>query len=112
MKNIPVDPTRVRILAAGNATPATNRDGTPRTNRDGKPLYNLPVLVLAEGSRAEATSIRLPGPVAPLPELAPLRFVGLVAWFWQMENGRSGISLTAAEVHPDAPRAGGAPGAR
>jgi hypothetical protein len=112
MKNIPVDSTRTRILAAGNATPATNRDGTPRTNRDGKPLYNLPVLVLAEGSRAEATSIRLPGPVAPLPELAPLRFVGLVAWYWQMENGRSGISLTATEVQPDGPRVGGSPGAR
>lgn len=75
MKNIPFDPTRVRILAAGNATPATNRDGTPRVNRDRKPLYNLPVLVLAEGSRAEATSIRLPGPVAPLPERRQVSFV-------------------------------------
>lgn len=112
MKNIPIDPTRVRILAAGAATPATNRDGTPRLNRESKPLYNVPVLILADGSRPEATNVRVPGPVAPVAELTPLRFVGLVAWYWQMDNGRSGISLTASEVHSDIVRPSSNPGAR
>jgi hypothetical protein len=101
MRTIPVDPHRVRILCAGPATPATNMDGTPRLSRDGKTLFNLPVLVLADGTRPEATNVRLPGPFPVIAELTALRFVGLVAWYWQMDNGRSGISLTATEVHQE-----------
>lgn len=85
-------------------------DGSARLSRDGKPLFNLPILVLADGSRPEATSVRLPGPFPVIAELASIRFTGLVAWFWQMDNGKSGVSLTASEVHPEASgRTGAAP---
>lgn len=113
MKNIPIDPTRVRILTAGPATPATNLDGSPRLTRDGRPLTNIPVLVLVEGSRAESATVRVPSPVPVFAELTPLRLVGFVAWYWTLDNGRSGISLTATEAHPEsAPRPGTPTGAR
>jgi hypothetical protein len=82
--------------------------------RAGKPLTNVPILVLAEGGRAESITVRVPSPVASVPDLAPLRFVGLVAWYWTLDNGRSGVSLTADAVEviqgrPEAARAPGAP---
>lgn len=113
MKNIPIDPSRVRILVAGPASPATNQDGSPRLSRDGRPLANLPVLVLVEGSRAESANVRVPGPVPAFPELTPLRLVGFVAWYWTLDNGKSGVSLTAAEAHAEqAPRPATPAGAR
>lgn len=98
MKRIPVDTSRIRILAAGQPAPATNPDGSARTNRAGQALTNVPVLVLAEGGRPESVNVRVPSPVPTLPDLAPLRFVGLIAWFWTLDNGRSGVSLTAESL--------------
>jgi len=99
MKRIPVDTTRLRILAAGQPAPATNPDGSARLNRAGQALTNVPVLVLAEGGRPESVNVRVPSPVPTLDDLAPLRFTGLVAWHWTLDNGRSGVSLTAEAVH-------------
>lgn len=104
MRSIPIDQSKVRVLAAGAATPATNPDGTPRVSRDGRPLSNLPVLLLAEGSRPEAATVRIPGAIPAFAELTPLRFTDFVAWYWTLDNGRSGISLTASAVQPEAPR--------
>jgi hypothetical protein len=114
MRRIPVDQSRLRILSAGPPAPATQPDGSPRLNRAGQALTNVPVLVLAEGGRAESLTVRVPSPAPALPELAPLRFGGLVAWYWTLDNGRSGISLTAdtVEVIPvraDVTRAPSAP---
>lgn len=109
MKRIPVDTTRLRILAAGQPAPATNPDGSPRLNRAGQALTNVPVLVLAEGGRPESENVRVPSPVPALADLATLRFVGLVAWHWTLDNGRSGVSLTAEGIHVEGtPRPGGA----
>ncbi len=109
MKRIPVDTTRLRILAAGQPVPATNPDGSARLNRAGQALTNVPVLVLAEGGRAESENVRVPSPVPALADLAPLRFTDLVAWYWTLDNGRSGVSLTAEGVHLEgAPRPSGA----
>lgn len=112
MRNLPIDPARIRILAAGQPTPATNLDGSPRLGRDGRPLANLPVLVLSEGSRPESATVRLPGPVPAFPDLTPIRLVGLTAFFWKLDNGKSGISLTALEAQPDTARPAATPVAR
>jgi hypothetical protein len=101
MKRIPVDTTKLRILAAGQPAPATNPDGSPRLNRAGQALTNVPVLVLAEGGRAESVNVRVPSQVPPLGDLTALRFTGLVAWYWTLDTGRSGVSLTAEAVHVD-----------
>lgn len=110
MKRIPVDTTKLRILAAGQPAPATNPDGSPRMNRAGQALTNVPVLILAEGGRPESVNVRVPSPVPALGDLAPLRFAGLLAWHWTLDNGRSGVSLTAEAVQADgaskAPSAG------
>lgn len=109
MKRIPVDTTRLRMLAAGRPSPATTPDGSPRLNRAGQPLTNVPVLVLAEGGRPESVNVRVSSPVPTLADLAPLRFTGLVAWYWTLDNGRSGVSLSAEAVQVEAsPRPTGA----
>lgn len=112
MKRIPVDTTKLRILAAGQPTPATNPDGSPRVNRAGQALTNVPVLVLAEGGRPESVNVRVPSPVPALGDLAPLRFSGLVAWHWTLDNGRSGVSLTAEAIQVDGASKGGSAGSR
>lgn len=113
MKRIPVDTTRLRTLAAGQPAAATNPDGSPRLNRAGQALTNVPVLVLAEGGRPESVNVRVPSPVPALGDLAPLRFTGLVAWHWTLDNGRSGVSLTAEAVHVEGtPKATGGAGGR
>ena len=112
MKRIPVDTTRLRILAAGQPAPATNPDGSPRRNRAGQALTNVPVLVLAQGGRPEAVNVRVPSPVLSLGDLAPLRFTGLIAWHWTLDNGRSGVSLTAEAVQVEGSSKAGGAGSR
>lgn len=112
MKRIPVDTTKLRILAAGQPAPATNPDGSPRVNRAGQALTNVPVLVLAEGGRPESVNVRVPSPVPALGDLAPLRFPGLVAWHWTLDNGRSGVSLTAEAIQVAGSSKAGSAGSR
>lgn len=100
MRNIPVDPA-VRIVVAGQATAATTDTGEARTDKSGRALVNLPVIaVLADGS-AEPFSVRVPGPVASMPALTPVRLSGLVGRPWSMPaTGRSGVSFSASAVEP------------
>jgi hypothetical protein len=113
MKHIPIDPARIRVLVAGPSSPATNQDGSPRTSREGQPLANLPVLVLADGHRPEPVTVRVPGPLNDFPMLMPIRLTGFAAMFWTLDNGRSGLTLTATAVQPEQPqRAGEQNGAR
>ncbi len=99
MKTIPVDCTKLSLLVAGPIQPATAPDGTPRRDRAGRPLYNVPVVVMAEGGNADTMTVRVPGPVPQLPPLTPVRLTGLVARPWAME-GRSGVSFAAEAVQP------------
>ena len=100
MRSIPVDTTRMTTLVGGAIQPATQQDGTPRRDRNGQPLFNVPVLVVVEGANPDTLVVRVPGPVAQVPSLTPVKLVGLVARPWSMDGGRSGVSFSADSVQP------------
>lgn len=100
MKTIPVDTTRLTFMVGGAIQPATQPDGTPKRNRNGQALWNAPVVVVSDGSNAEAFVVRIPGPVPQVAPLTPVKLVGLTARPWTMEGGRSGVSFTAESVQP------------
>jgi hypothetical protein len=87
-------------LVGGAIQPATQQDGTPRRDRNGQALFNVPVLVVVEGANPDTLVVRVPGPVAQVPSLTPVKLVGLVARPWSMDGGRSGVSFSAESVQP------------
>lgn len=99
MKTIPVDTSRITLLIGGAIEPATTPTGAQRQDRNGKALFNVPVLAVVEGGSPDTLTVRVPGPVAALAPLTPVRLVGLMARPWQMD-GRSGTSFTAEAVQP------------
>ena len=99
MKTIPVDCTNLTLLVGGTIQAATTPDGSQRRNPAGQPLYNIPVVVVVDGGNADTLTVRVPGPVAQVPPLTPIRLVGLTARPWSMD-GRSGVSFTAESIQP------------
>ncbi len=101
MRTIPIDPS-LQIVVAGVPTAATTDTGEARRDKDGRTLYNLPVIAIGADGQAETFVVRLPGPVATLPLLTPVRLKGFVARPWSMPaTGRSGVSFSASAM--DAP---------
>jgi hypothetical protein len=100
VKTIPVDTTNLTTLVGGAIQAATQPDGTQRTNRAGQPLFNVPVIVVIDGGDADTLVVRVPGPVAQIPPLAPVKLVKLVGRPWSMDGGRSGVSFSAESVQP------------
>ena len=100
MKTIPVDTASLTTLIGGAIQAATQPDGTQRTNKAGQPLFNVPVIVVIDGGEADTTTVRVPGPVAQMPPLTPVKFVKLVGRPWSMDGGRSGVSFSAEGVQP------------
>ncbi|MGO3150372.1 MAG: hypothetical protein ACTIJ0_10030 [Glutamicibacter ardleyensis] len=82
--------------------PRVDREKVQRTDRDGLPQWTVETLRRpADGSPAEVIAVRVAA--ATQPQIAPMaevRFKNFEAFFWSMENGRSGISLSADEVVP------------
>ena len=105
MNSIPVDTSRITTLVGGAIEPALTPSGTQRQSRDGKPLFNVPVVALIEGDNPDTFTVRVPGPVVQIPQLTPVRLIGLVARPWQME-GRSGVSFSASAIQPVQPGTG------
>ncbi len=83
MRTIPIDTSRLRLMIGGLPTQATNQDGTERRDRDGKGLVNVPMVVIVDGTNAEAFTARLPRPV---PQVAPLTEVRLKALVAELES--------------------------
>lgn len=97
MRQIPVDVSKLQVLAGGKATPLLGQDGQPKHDRDGRPLFVLPVITLAEGETPEVFNVRVPGTVPEVATLTPVRINGLVARPWSMGD-RSGVTFTCASV--------------
>jgi len=85
VKTIPVDTTHLTTLVGGAIQAATQPDGTQKTN---------------EGGDADTLTVRVPGPVAQIPPLTPIKLVKLVGRPWSMEGGRSGVSFSADSIQP------------
>jgi hypothetical protein len=100
VKTIPVDTTHLTTLIGGAIQAATQPDGTHRTYRAGQPLFNVPLVVVVEGGDADTLTVRVPGPVAQIPPLTPVKLVNLVGRPWSMDGGRSGVSFIADSVQP------------
>lgn len=94
MRTIPVDTNAMTLLIGGVIQPATNSDGTQRLNAAGKALFQVPVVVVTDGANADTIVVRVPGPVAHIEPLTPVKFVGLVARPWSID-GRSGVAFAA-----------------
>jgi len=101
VRTIPVDCSKLTTIVGGLIQPATTEDGSPRRDKQGRTLFNVPVVVVAEGGNAEAMNVRVPGPVPQIPALTPVRIVGLVARPWAIGE-RSGVSFSAEALQPPA----------
>jgi len=100
VKTIPIDTTHLTTLVGGAIQAATQPDGTQKTNKAGQPLFNVPIVVVVEGGDADTLTVRVPGPVAQIPPLTPIKLVKLVGRPWSMEGGRSGVSFSADSIQP------------
>lgn len=102
---IPVDVARfadeLQFLSASPVAVFENGhrvEGQQAANGDGVPLWAIQTLVLRAGRRAEIETVKVPSPIMPdIRPTAPIVFDGLVANSWQ-NNGRSGVSFSAAAV--------------
>lgn len=103
MRTNPVDTAKLTFMVGGAIQPATQPDGTPKRSRNGQPLSNVPVVVVTDGSNADAFVVRIPGPVPEVAPLTSVKLVGLNARPWSMDGGRSGVSFTACSIQPAAP---------
>lgn len=99
MRTIPVDTRGMTTLVGGAIQPANGNDGNQRRDQNGRPLFQVPVVIVSESANADTVTVRVPGPVAQLPPLTPVSFVGLIARPWSME-GRSGVSFSAEAMQP------------
>jgi hypothetical protein len=99
VKYIPVDTSKLTIHTIGAVAPVLSPDGQPKKDRAGRPLFSVPVLVVGDGATGETVTVKVPGPVAQLAPMTPVRLSNLVARAWAFE-GRSGVSLTAETIAP------------
>lgn len=73
-------------------------EGRQRTDSQGVLQWNVQVLLLRNGRRAQLVTVRVSSPVAPdIAPTTPVVFRDLVATTWQ-QNGRAGVSLSASGV--------------
>lgn len=86
-----------------SVSPRVDREtGEIRTDREGVPQHELECLRREEDGPAEVVKVRITTEKPPeIPPMTEVRFSSLQAFFWEMrETGRSGISLSCADVRP------------
>ena len=91
MRQIPVDVSKLQILAGGPATPLLGQDNQPRHDRDGRPIFVLPVIALSDDGLPEVLSVRVPGEPHRAMQRSSHR---CVLWVWLRDQ--VGESVTAA----------------
>lgn len=108
LRSIPVDQTRFVATQFVAAEPRTDEDGNPRLGRNDRPSYRIAAsAIMTDGNgavSAETLDVNVetgPDGVVPgdgLTMLDRIVFDNLTARPWSMDNGRSGVSLSATGV--------------
>lgn len=108
LRSIPVDQTRFVATQFVAAEPRTDEDGNPRLGRNDRPAYRIAASVIMTNGNgalsAETLDVNVetgPDGVVPgdgLGMLDRIVFDELAARAWSMDNGRSGVSFSAAGV--------------
>lgn len=98
MTTLPLDTSKLTLIAAGEAYAPTNLDGTPVCAKDGTPTWVVPVLLAGPRRQPELVKVKINGATAP--QVRPgttLRLVDLVVTMWEL-NGRHGLAYRATSV--------------
>jgi hypothetical protein len=101
---IPVDTSKLIIIAGGPAKPVTDREGKPRTDRDGQVLYSVDLSVLCAGERPDTWSVRLTAEPRGLDVGMPVKVTGLSAGAYDISDDKGnrnvGVSFRADSIEP------------
>ncbi|GAB3211235.1 hypothetical protein GCM10027294_32720 [Marinactinospora endophytica] len=100
MRSIPVDTSRMTVIAAGPVRPklVNRQTGEIKVNAAGVQLWQVKVLAQVDEQDGEALTVSFPAQSPPQLRLGvPLRVAGLVAIPWEA-NGRHGVAFSAASV--------------
>lgn len=108
LRSIPVDQTRFVATQFVAAEARTDEDGNPRLGRNDRPVYRIAAsVILSDGNgavSAETIDVNVETgsdgvvPGDGLSMLDRVVFDNLTARPWSMDNGRSGVTLSATAV--------------
>ena len=94
---LPIDISKLQVLAAGEARASIDRQTEQqRTDANGAKLYDVPAVFIGDGG-AMTVNVRITHKLDGVTQGAPLKVHNLTVFFWQ--NGdRAGLSFRAVKI--------------